>query len=94
MAPEIIRKVEHMGYPADVWALGVMLYLMLTGHYPFRESARDKEKNYRLLTGQYEIPPHFSAPVAGLIRRMLDINASSRIKAADILTDPWLQAER
>jgi serine/threonine protein kinase len=36
MAPEIVSKIEYAGAPADIWALGVLLYALLTGKFPFR----------------------------------------------------------
>jgi serine/threonine protein kinase len=36
MAPEITRKMDYEGKPVDIWALGVLLYVMLTGTFPFR----------------------------------------------------------
>ena len=35
MAPELAAKRDYYGPPADVWAIGVMLYVMLTGRIPF-----------------------------------------------------------
>jgi len=35
MAPEIINKTAY-SFPADVWALGILLYKMLTGSFPFK----------------------------------------------------------
>ena len=34
MAPEIVLKKEYCGPPADVWALGVLLYALLCGYFP------------------------------------------------------------
>ena len=39
MSPEIVRKSEYEGKPVDMWALGVLLYVMLTGAFPFRGSS-------------------------------------------------------
>jgi MAP/microtubule affinity-regulating kinase len=36
MAPEITRKSDYEGAPVDMWAIGVLLYVMLTGAFPFR----------------------------------------------------------
>lgn len=38
MAPEIIQKKEYRGEGADIWALGVMLFVMLTGCFPYKGS--------------------------------------------------------
>jgi len=36
MAPEIVKKQEYDGPPVDMWALGVLLYVMLTRLFPFK----------------------------------------------------------
>ena len=36
MCPEIVKKIEYFGKPADIWALGILLYVMLYGKFPFR----------------------------------------------------------
>ena len=36
MAPELVRKHEYDGRQVDMWALGVLLYALLTGTFPFR----------------------------------------------------------
>ena len=36
MAPELVRKHEYDGQYVDLWALGVLLYSMLTGTFPFK----------------------------------------------------------
>ena len=47
MAPEIAAKVPHEGGPTDMWALGILLYLMLFGKFPFR--ATSEKELYRLI---------------------------------------------
>ena len=36
MAPEITKKSDYEGMPVDMWAVGVLLYVMLVGQFPFR----------------------------------------------------------
>ncbi len=36
MSPEIVKKQPYIGAKADIWALGVMLFLMSVGTLPFR----------------------------------------------------------
>lgn len=36
MSPEIILKKEYRGPPVDIWALGVLVYTLLTGQFPFK----------------------------------------------------------
>lgn len=42
MAPEIVARTEYAGGPADIWAMGVLLFAMLTGKFPFKGTT-DKE---------------------------------------------------
>ena len=52
MSPEIVSKQEYKGPPADVWALGVVLYVMLTGVFPFRGHT-DKELYSKICSRSY-----------------------------------------
>lgn len=36
MAPELVQRKEYSGYEVDIWALGVILYCLLAGYFPFR----------------------------------------------------------
>lgn len=36
MAPELVNKQEYFGKPVDIWALGVLLYVLVSGHFPFK----------------------------------------------------------
>lgn len=52
MAPEIIQKKEYLGQAADIWALGILLYAMLQGSFPFK-GATDSELYKKILAGNF-----------------------------------------
>ena len=36
MAPEIVKKLKYQPAPTDIWAVGVLIYVLMTGTFPFR----------------------------------------------------------
>jgi serine/threonine protein kinase len=36
MSPEIVVKKEYLGQPSDVWACGILLFVMIIGCFPFK----------------------------------------------------------
>jgi MAP/microtubule affinity-regulating kinase len=81
MAPEIINKTAY-SFAADVWALGILLFKMLTGSFPFRGNDKiynvqgndDKELYRRINNGKMEMPTNLSPSSRTLIGRMLKVN--------------------
>lgn len=55
MAPEIVRKTEYCGPPTDIWAVGVLLFTMLCGDFPYR-GATDEELYGKICRADYRIP--------------------------------------
>ena len=55
MAPEIVSRKEYRGDKADMWACGVVMYVMLTGCFPFK--SQDEKGLFRKITkGIYPVP--------------------------------------
>lgn len=52
VAPEIILKKEYFGPKADVWALGVVLFAMLTADFPFKAS-NERDLNAKIVKGLF-----------------------------------------
>lgn len=91
MAPEIIRRTEYAGKPVDIWSLGVVLYALLCGCFPFVGSTHP-ELYKRVLRGSYRSPEWLSPQADDLIRRMLSLDPSRRLTVAQVRAHPFLQA--
>lgn len=59
MAPEIVARDPYDPYKSDVWSLGVLLYLMLHGVYPFFSSEEDILFK-KIQKGIYKMSGHIS----------------------------------
>uniref|UniRef100_A0A4W3IAK9 non-specific serine/threonine protein kinase n=1 Tax=Callorhinchus milii TaxID=7868 RepID=A0A4W3IAK9_CALMI len=69
-APELFREKNYMGIYVDTWALGVLLYFMVTANMPFRaDTVRKLRKT--ILMGSYTIPAYVSDACQSLIRAIL-----------------------
>ncbi|XP_073478242.1 calcium/calmodulin-dependent protein kinase type II subunit beta isoform X17 [Aquarana catesbeiana] len=92
LSPEVLRK-EAYGKPVDIWACGVILYILLVGYPPFWDE--DQHKLYQQIkAGAYDFPsPEWDTvtPEAkNLINQMLTINPGKRISAHEALKHPWV----
>lgn len=83
MAPEILMKKPYHPGPADVWALGVLLYILLCGKFPYK-GRTDRELLTRMRINDIKFPEYMSKEVQTLIRKMHVINPNQRISAAQV----------
>jgi serine/threonine-protein kinase SRK2 len=96
-APEILSNSMKKGTSADVWALGVALFKIVTGLYPFErsEDAKDVRGAVQSVLGRiarvdYSIPEGLSPPLRDLLSRMLVRTPDDRIGMDDIFVHPWV----
>ncbi|XP_032397204.1 calcium/calmodulin-dependent protein kinase type II subunit gamma isoform X23 [Etheostoma spectabile] len=92
LSPEVLRK-DPYGKPVDIWACGVILYILLVGYPPFWDE--DQHKLYQQIkAGAYDFPsPEWDTvtPEAkNLINQMLTINPAKRITADQAIKHPWI----
>lgn len=96
VAPEIIRGTYDE--KVDIWALGVITYLLLSGETPF--GGVDGESllsvRTRIMSGRCDFDPpeiwdHVSDKAKAFIRRLLNPDTSARPTAKEAQRDPWLQ---
>ncbi|EFN71452.1 Ribosomal protein S6 kinase alpha-3 [Camponotus floridanus] len=95
VAPEVLKR---QGYDAacDIWSLGVLLYIMLAGYTPFRNSPGDSASDIldRIGPGYIDVESgiwcHISSEAKELVKRMLHVDPNRRPTAAVILKYPWI----
>ena len=91
MSPALSANVSRAthGRSDDIWALGVTLYVMLSGFLPFNyENVVDLAN--AITHNEPEYPLFISPDACDLLKRMLNKNEDKRITARDILDHPWV----
>jgi len=88
-APEVALAPSTTGYglSADLWSLGVILYVMLEGNFPFR----GKDMAKRILRGdvQFKAQSRTSPAARDLIMRLIEVDSSKRISLSSCLEHAW-----
>jgi len=98
--PEIIKREPYSGYKADVYSLGMVLYCIIFGQFPFIPEQRFQAifdgEPHPILQWPDRLP-HFpiiaSDAVKDLISKMLDIDPGKRISMEEVANHKWLQNE-
>lgn len=101
MAPEILNKQPYQGHVVDLFALGVILFILYAQHPPFTQ-ASTSDSFYKLLAtnradlfwkmhSQRHEPGFFTEEFKDLITSMLQLHAHQRLSMADIVGHPWMQ---
>ena len=92
IAPEVLKKCYNE--KCDLWACGVILYIMLCGYPPF-EGSNEKAIMEKIVEGKYRIDgpdwEDISNSAKNLIKKLLTYDHTLRISAEDALKDEWIQ---
>lgn len=97
-APEIICAHGEATSASDIWSLGVVLFIMLSGTFPFNPNNGDDRLRRQIQAGNFNFNPHewkhISSNAKDLVSRMLTVDIEKRITIAEILVHPWLSQQQ
>jgi len=95
VAPEILKN-EPYGREVDIWAVGVILYILLCGFPPFYDD-NNKRLFALIVHARYSFPAPYwtdvSSPAKDLVCRLLRVRPEDRLTTAQILTHPWMTTD-
>ena len=91
-APELFQDESYYGVQVDIWALGIMLYFIVTGIMPFRAETVAKLKKC-ILDGVYTIPSYVSDSCKFLIRSILKPMPRDRFTINEIRRSAWFEGQ-
>ncbi|XP_028374644.2 serine/threonine-protein kinase DCLK3 [Phyllostomus discolor] len=95
VAPEILSEKGY-GLEVDMWAAGVILYILLCGFPPFRSLDRDQDELFNIIQlGHFEfLAPYWdniSDAAKDLVSRLLVVDPKKRYTAHQVLKHPWIE---
>jgi len=88
-----LARLGYSGKAADIWCLGVILYVLLTAQFPF--VAAKTSILFRMISmGQYKLQPCLSLPAQCLVKCLLRTGPSQRLMVQNIRRHPWFEYAR
>jgi len=91
MAPEIVSRKEYIASAPDIWALGVLLFAILIGNFPFK-GTNDRDLCRKIIKGVYIIPGKIGPGPRVLLSKILEVDMTRRMTIDDILHDKFLSS--
>lgn len=88
-APEILAREPYDGLAGDMWSMGIVLYALVTGQFPYVQDTI--EDMHRIITTTMcPITYHVSIPCNTIIARLLDVQTSHRMTIQQLVEQQWL----
>ncbi|KAG6517802.1 CBL-interacting protein kinase 6-like [Zingiber officinale] len=88
VAPEVLFQRGYDGAKTDVWACGVILFVLLAGFLPFRDD-NIMAMYKKICRGDFQCPPWISPGARRIIVKLLDPNPNTRITLTKLMESSW-----
>ena len=89
-APEIFRRVPY-SKPIDVWSLGIVLFSMIVGKFPFEANSMPQLVR-KIINEDPEYPEDMDRGLKDLLQKMLNKDPKKRITIDEVLQHSWLSS--
>uniref|UniRef100_A0A2K6T1E3 non-specific serine/threonine protein kinase n=1 Tax=Saimiri boliviensis boliviensis TaxID=39432 RepID=A0A2K6T1E3_SAIBB len=91
-APELIQGKSYLGSEADVWSMGILLYVLMCGFLPFDDD-NIMALYKKIMRGKYNVPKWLSPSSILLLQQMLQVDPKKRISMKNLLNHPWIMQD-
>ncbi|KAM5183314.1 maternal embryonic leucine zipper kinase isoform 8-T8 [Callospermophilus lateralis] len=91
-APELIQGKSYLGSEADVWSMGILLYVLMCGFLPFDDD-NVMALYKKIMRGKYDVPKWLSPSSILLLQQMLQVDPKKRISMKNLLNHPWIMQD-
>lgn len=89
-APECLCRVKYDGSKADIWSMGIILYSMVTGEFPWNITNTSMMLR-QILKASFYIPEYLSPEIVDLLSNILQPHPSKRYSISDIRNHVWMK---
>ena len=85
MAPEIVQKKDYCGFATDVWSMGIILYVILSGCYPFK-GQNERDLFGKIGRGMFHMSESIPFEAKRLITKMLSVDPTKRPSSKEVIS--------
>ncbi|XP_039033738.1 CBL-interacting serine/threonine-protein kinase 12-like isoform X2 [Hibiscus syriacus] len=90
VAPEVLARKGYDAAKVDIWACGVVLFVLMAGYLPFQDQ-NIMAMYKKIYKGEFKCPRWFSPELARLLTKLLDTNPETRMTIPEIMEKRWFK---